>query len=404
MQLSIIIVSYNVKYFVEQCLLSIYRSEGIPPDEFEVLVIDNFSADHSVPYLRQQFPAADYPQLHLIANKRNVGFGKANNQALKQAKGKYILFLNPDTLLTEHTLADVLRFAETKPDLVALGAHMLQTNGHFALESRRGMPTPWVSFCRMSGLGTLFPHSRLFGRYYLSFLPIGQPHAIDIVSGAFMMVPHRALQQNGGFDEDFFMYGEDIDLSYRLLQQGLQNYYCPTLMLHYKGESTKKNTYRYVHVFYQAMLLFFNKHFKHYGPLLSLPVQLAILLRGLLALAAQQRLSILRFLHPRRSQTPGRMLYLGHATQQIQQIATAYGLDIDCRKPDTQTAHPDFLTDMPDLGKYQHVVYDMHDFAFDTMLRQFSRKRNKQTHIGTFNPNTGILITGSQTYTLFPVS
>ena len=238
MQLSIIIVSYNVKYFVEQCLLSIYRSEGIPPDEFEVLVIDNFSADHSVPYLRQQFPAADYPQLHLIANNRNVGFGKANNQALKQAKGKYILFLNPDTLLTEHTLADVLRFAETKADLGALGAHMLQTNGHFALESRRGMPTPWVSFCRMSGLGTLFPHSRLFGRYYLSFLPIGQPHAIDIVSGAFMMVPHRALQQNGGFDEDFFMYGEDIDLSYRLLQQGLQNYYCPTLMLHYKGEST----------------------------------------------------------------------------------------------------------------------------------------------------------------------
>lgn len=404
MQLSIIIVNYNVKYFVEQCLLSIYRSQGIPLGELEVFVVDNFSADHSVPYLRQQFPAAAYPQLHLIANKRNVGFGKANNQALKQAKGKYILFLNPDTLLTEHTLADVMHFADTKPDLGALGARMLQTNGSFALESRRGMPTPWVSFCRMSGLGTLFPHSRLFGRYYLRFLPIEQPHAIDIVSGAFMMVPHRALDQNGGFDEDFFMYGEDIDLSYRLLQQGLQNYYCPTLMLHYKGESTKKNTYRYVHVFYQAMLLFFNKHFKHYGLLLSLPVQIAILLRGLLALAAQQRRFILRFLHPRRSQTPGRMLYLGQAAEQVLQIASAYGLDIDCRQPDGQTAQPDFLTDMADLGMYQHVVYDMQDFSFDTMLRQFSRKRNKQTHIGTFNPHTGILITGSQTYTLFPVS
>ena len=281
---------------------------------------------------------------------------------------------------------------------------MLHTNGRFALESRRGLPTPWVSFCRLSGLTTLFPRSRRFGRYYMQYLPIDRPAPIEINSGAFMLLRREAALETKGFDETFFMYGEDIDLSFRLLKMGYQNYYHPTPILHYKGESTKKNTYRYVHVFYQAMLLFFNKHFKHYGPLLSLPVQLAILLRGLLALAAQQRLSILRFLHPRRSQTPGRMLYLGHATQQIQQIATAYGLDIDCRKPDTQTAHPDFLTDMPDLGKYQHVVYDMHDFAFDTMLRQFSRKRNKQTHIGTFNPNTGILITGSQTYTLFPVS
>ena len=165
MDLSIIIVSYNVRYFLEQCLFSIYGSKG--NFEYEVFVVDNASKDGSVNYIRHRFPHREYPTLHVIENVRNVGFGRANNQALERAKGKYVLFLNPDTLLAENTLADCLAFAESHEDLGALGVMMLQTNGLFANESRRGLPTPWTAFCKMSGLASLFPKSRIFGRYYM---------------------------------------------------------------------------------------------------------------------------------------------------------------------------------------------------------------------------------------------
>lgn len=402
MLLSIIIVNYNVKFFVEQCLLSIYKNEGIDREDLEVFVVDNFSPDHSVEYLIRQFPKEKYPHLHIIGNKRNVGFGKANNQALRQACGEYVLFLNPDTLLTEHTLRDVLSFASEHDDLGALGVRMLHTNGSFALESRRGLPTPWVSFCKLSGLTSLFPRSRRFGRYYMQYLPIDQPTPIDINSGAFMLLRREAALQTKGFDETFFMYGEDIDLSFRLLKLGYSNYYHPTPILHYKGESTKKNTYRYVHVFYQAMLLFFNKHYKHYGWLLSIPIQLAIFMRALLALLTRQYRFVYRFLHPRRQRPSGYMLYLGRAGEQVEQLATAYGLDIDCREATAETLPLGHLSEGIDYERYQHVVYDTADFPFGLQLEVFSKQKSKKVHIGTFNPVRNILITGSNTFTLFP--
>ena len=204
MKLSIIIVSYNVKHYLTQCLTSIWRSDE---KDVEVFVVDNASKDDSIGFLRKSFPEREYPLLHLIESKKNLGFGKANNLALKQATGDYILFLNPDTVLTEHTLSDCLQFATTHPEIGCLGVRMLKDAGGFAFESRRGLPTPWVSFCKMTGLATLFPKSRIFGKYYMRYQDEKSAQEIDIVSGAFMMMSQQAARETKGFDEQFFMDG-----------------------------------------------------------------------------------------------------------------------------------------------------------------------------------------------------
>ncbi len=401
MQLSIIIVNYNVKHFVTQTLRSIFNSRGLPADSYEVFVVDNRSTDGSVDYLRKHFPQTDYPQLHLIANQCNVGFGRANNQVLDEAKGRYVLYLNPDTLLTEHTLADLIAFADARPEdqLGAIGVKMLQNNGAFAPESRRGCPTPWVSFYKMTGLAALFPKSRLFGRYYLQYLPIEKPNEIEIVSGALMMIPRTALKKLGAFDERFFMYGEDIDLSYRMLQAGRHNYYYPTPILHYKGESTKKNTYRYTHVFYEAMLLFFRKHYRHYSFVLSLPIQAAIILRACISLLGQQRKYLTHFLHPipstRRTE---RMLYLGHANKAIEEIARAYALDIDCIDADNEKLPEGHLTNNIDTKAYTHVIYDLDAFPVDKVLNLFASSPRKALYIGTYTAATGTILLCNHVY------
>lgn len=276
MKLSIVIVSYNVKYYLEQCLHSVYRSQDV--EEPEVFVVDNCSSDGSVPFLRER-----YPQVHYIENADNVGFARANNQAIRQSRGEYVLLLNPDTILTEHTLHDVVAVMDQRADAGGLGVRMLRTDGTFALESRRGLPTPWVAFCKMSGLARLFPRSRTFGRYYMRYLDETQINDIDVISGAFMLLRRSALDAVGLLDETFFMYGEDIDLSYRLQLGGYRNLYVPTPILHYKGESTAKSSFRYVYTFYRAMQLFFNKHFRRYRLLVWLPVSAAIWVRSAFA-------------------------------------------------------------------------------------------------------------------------
>ena len=299
MKLSVIIVSYNVKHYLAQCLRSDLRAtEGM---EAEVFVVDNASEDGTVEYLRTLFPLDAHPQLCVVAGRENLGFGRANNLAVERSRGDYVLFLNPDTIVADHTLRECLSFAGAHPDLGALGVKMLCDNGAFAYESRRGLPSPWTAFCKMSGLGTLFPRSRTFGRYYMRYLDADEPARIDIVSGAFMLVPRAALDKVGLFDEQFFMYGEDVDLSYRLLRGGFRNYYLPVPILHYKGESTRKTSFRYIHNFYHAMLLFFRKHYGHLTILLSFPVQLAIVGRAFLALVVQKFGNLKAFLRPVRS-------------------------------------------------------------------------------------------------------
>ena len=255
MQLSVIIVSYNVKYFLEQCLCSLQIA--IANIAAEIIIIDNASADGSVEYLERQFP-----DFRFTGNRKNIGYARANNQGLRQASGKFILFLNPDTILPEDCLEKVLRFAEAHVQCGACGVRMLDGNGRFLPESKRAFPSLKTSFYKLSGLTALLPQSKRFARYYLAHLAETQNHEVDVLSGAFLLAPKQVLDQLGGFDEQFFMYGEDIDLSYRLQQAGYKNYYlAETSIIHYKGQSTKKETFKYVLLFYKAMSIFVRKHY-----------------------------------------------------------------------------------------------------------------------------------------------
>ena len=268
MKLSVIIVNYNVRPYLEQCLQSVQRAlEGI---EGEVFVVDNHSDDDSVETIRK-----NYPWVRLIKNQENLGFAKANNQAIRQSQADYVLLLNPDTVVAENTLRGVLMFMDNHPKAGGAGVMMCYEDGTKAPESRRALPTPWVAALKMLGCTK---------RYYMSHLPWDQPCQIEVVSGAFCLLRYKALKTVGLLDEDFFMYGEDIDLSYRLLKGGWENWYLPYSIIHYKGRSTQKSDYRYVHVFYQAMLIFFQKHYSHLSLVYTVPVKMAIYFRAIIAL------------------------------------------------------------------------------------------------------------------------
>jgi GT2 family glycosyltransferase len=286
-KLSVVIVNYNVCYFLEQALLSVRRAVERLGQPVEVFVVDNNSADGSVAIVRARFP-----EVILIANHDNPGFSKANNQALRLAKGEYQLLLNPDTVVEEDTFRACCEFMDQHPDCGGLGVKMLDGQGKFLPESKRGLPTPAVAFYKMFGLASLLPKSRTFGRYHLGFLDQDQTHEIEVLSGAFMLMRKAALDQVGLLDEDYFMYGEDIDLSYRLTLGGWKNYYYPgTRIIHYKGESTKRTSVNYVFVFYRAMVIFAQKHFAPgRAGLFSLLINAAIWLRA--GAAVLERLAV----------------------------------------------------------------------------------------------------------------
>lgn len=277
MLLSVIIVSYNVKDYLWQCLFSVEKAlAGI---DAEIIVFDNHSRDGSVDVLTKA-----YPDVTFISCPHNLGFARANNHAIRQSNGEYILLLNPDTIVGEDTIRHALSFMADHPGAGAVGTRMLNSDGSVARESRRGIPTPMTAFYKMSGLCRLLPTHRKLGRYYMGWLPWDEPAPIEIISGAYCLLRRQALEEVGLLDEDFFMYGEDIDLSYRLLKAGWENWYLPDAILHYKGESTQKSSFRYVHVFYEAMLIFFRKHYSHLSVLITLPVSLAIYAKATIAL------------------------------------------------------------------------------------------------------------------------
>ena len=279
MKLSIVVVNYNVKYFLEQCLHSVFKaSEQL---ETEVFVVDNRSVDGSVQMVREKFP-----QVKLIENQQNVGFSKANNQSIRQAKGEYILLLNPDTVVEDDTFVKITDFMDAHPDAGGLGVKMVDGKGKFLPESKRGLPTPAVAFYKIFGLAALFPRSKTFGQYHLTYLSNDEVHQVDVLSGAFMLLRRTALDKVGLLDEAYFMYGEDIDLSYRITQGGFRNYYFPhTRIIHYKGESTKKSSINYVMVFYKAMIIFARQHFSQKNAwLFSLLINIAIYFRAFLSI------------------------------------------------------------------------------------------------------------------------
>lgn len=279
MKLSVVIVNYNVKYFLEQCLLSVRRA--CSDLQAEVFVVDNNSVDGSVEMVRQKFP-----EVILLANTENYGFSKANNQAIAQAKGDYVLLLNPDTVVQEDTFIKTIGFMDEHAEAGGLGVRMIDGSGRFLPESKRGLPSPRVAFYKMSGLARLFPKSPTFGSYHLGYLNEMETHAVDVLSGAFMLIRRSVLEQIGYLDETFFMYGEDIDLSYRITKAGYINYYFPgTSIIHYKGESTKKSSVNYVFVFYNAMVIFAKKHYSaSQAGWFSLLIRFAIWVRALVAL------------------------------------------------------------------------------------------------------------------------
>jgi GT2 family glycosyltransferase len=272
MILSVIIVNYRVRYFLELCLHSVEKAlRGL---DAEILVVDNHSADGSIELLRPIFPAVKF-----IVNTENIGFARASNQGLEQAGGEYILFLNPDTILPEDIARRCLSFLQSPPPQTSphlspssriggLGVRMIDGSGRFLKESRRGFPSPWVAFCKLSGLTALFPRSRWFSTYYLGYLPADRTHPSPVLSGACLWISRAALRETGAFDENFFMYAEDIDLSYRLEKAGFVNYYfADTTIVHFKGGSTQKDI-RYVRQFYKAMSQFRRKHFSRGMPAL----------------------------------------------------------------------------------------------------------------------------------------
>lgn len=255
MQLSIIILNYNVRYFLEQCVLSV--QEAITAIDAEIIVVDNNSSDDSVLMMQEKFP-----DVKLIQNKENFGFPKGNNIGFRQAKGKYLCVLNPDTVVAEDTFTKILAFAERQNNLGIIGCKLIDGTGSFLPESKRGIPTPWIAFTKIFGLYKIFPKSKLFNQYYAQHLSENETGKVDILVGAFMFLESSLYQELQGFDEDCFMYADDIDLSYRALQKGKDNFYFhETTVLHYKGESTIKDE-KYMKRFQEAMNFFYEKHFK----------------------------------------------------------------------------------------------------------------------------------------------
>lgn len=389
MKLSVVIVNYNVKYFLEQCLNSLEQA-AIDIDH-EVIVVDNASTDGSTEYITSRFP-----NIKWMACRENNGFSKGNNIAIAQAKGEYILLLNPDTIVTKEAIEGCVEFMDTHADAGACGVYMLRTDGTFAPESRRALPTPFVAFCKMSGLSKLFPQSHKLGRYYMQYLNKEEVNQIEIISGAYMMLRRSTIEKTGALDEKFFMYGEDIDLSYRILKEGYNNYYLPYRILHYKGESTNKSTYRYVHTFYRAMQLFFKKHYSYYSLFVSLPINLAIWTRAMLAYVGNQ------FIHRKAKQkAPDINCYVFGSNSTIAQIKEILQykpgkhIFIDATEETMPLGH---TSDNINLEGYNTIVYDTESYNYGTILRLLNTETGHRLRLGTYSSRTKKLITEEQVF------
>ncbi|MFL9844329.1 glycosyltransferase family 2 protein [Flavobacterium rhizosphaerae] len=255
MQLSVIILNYNVRWFLEQCVLSV--QQALKNIDGEIIVVDNNSPDDSCAMMRARFP-----HITLIENKENAGFPKGNNIGVQHARGKYLCILNPDTVVAEDTFEKILSFIETLNNPGIVGAKLIDGKGNFLPESKRGVPTPWVAVTKIAGLYKFFGRQKMFNQYYAQHLTPNETGVVDILVGAFMVMERSLYLEAGGFDEDCFMYSDDIDLSYTIAKMGRQNWYYPeTSVIHYKGESTVKDK-KYMERFREAMQFFYKKHFK----------------------------------------------------------------------------------------------------------------------------------------------
>ncbi|MFI3240922.1 MAG: glycosyltransferase family 2 protein [Bacteroidales bacterium] len=369
-KISVVIVNYRVKYFLEQTLQStLYALSGI---NSEIIVIDNHSQDDSIPYLRNKF--SNTTNIQFIENHENIGFARANNQGIKIARGAYTLILNPDTVITREVIATALELMETTPDCGGIGTKMIDGDGVFLPESKRGFPTPWTSFCKIFGLAKLFPKSKTFGKYHLKYLSADETHQVDILAGAFMLIRTPLLQQCGGFDESFFMYGEDIDLSYKLVQAGYQNYYIPTPIIHYKGESTKKDSFKYVKVFYEAMLIFFHKHYPNYSRVYAIFIYLAIGIRATAAII--KRILVAPFSTLRKVESKNRVWSITSNAKNRDKICKLISAEAE-KAITTQT------TD---------IIIDNESMNYDEIVKYISQNQSRNHHFHIYNATSNIII------------
>lgn len=406
LKLSVIIVNYNVKYYLDQCIRSVLRAfevmkkassdSSVNEEVAEIIVVDNHSADGSVDYLEKRYPQMLYPMVRFVRSAHNLGFARANNIAIRQSRGEYVLLLNPDTIVGEDTLKASVDFMDAHEDAGAVGVRMLGAQGRRAMESRRGLPTPMVSFFKMLGFCNRWPHHRLFGKYYMGYLPWDEPCQIEVVSGAYCMLRRKALDEVGLLDEDFFMYGEDIDLSYRVLKGGYHNYYLPVDILHYKGESTQKSSFRYVHVFYEAMLIFFRKHYSGMTFLLSLPIKTAIYAKALMALVgmlSERMRKSLGFFAP---SAEGAQHYVFVGSQEMQDacrdIARRLGLDAEFHDSEVQEDKSEATWS----EKNDNVlVLDADSMSYADMLKRMNRLSDMNVNVTlcTYSKEIGKIIT-----------
>jgi len=367
--ISVVIVNYNVKYFLEQCILSVQSaSKGL---SVEIIVVDNNSTDGSCEMLQQKF--AD---LQLILNKENTGFSKANNQGVAIAKGAYVLILNPDTVIAEDTLSLILGFAKSKQNLGILGVKLIDGSGNFLPESKRGIPTPKVSFNKLFGFS-----SKQAGKYYATNLNENETGEVAILVGAFMFLKKAIYLEVEGFDEAYFMYGEDIDLSYKVLKKGYKNYYyANTQVIHYKGESTKKDI-KYLRHFHGAMKIFYRKHFKLnpiYDFVMSFGIQLWFFMK------------FLNFIRQKESNHQiGKMMYLGEDKLVVDYLNENYSLiNNDLADDFTQ------IKSTIKSNKVEGVVLDNNTISNKKIIQTLEALKNENT-VFKIRPKSANFLIGS---------
>lgn len=385
MKLTVVIVSYNVKYYLEQCLLSL--DKALDNINAEVFVVDNHSHDGSAEYIQNRFP-----NVRMLALRHNLGFARANNIAIKNSSGEYVLLLNPDTIVAENTIREALQFMDTHPKAGAAGVRMLNTDGSNAMESRRGIPTPMSAFYKMSGLCRHFPQSKRFAKYYMSWLPWDKPARIEVISGAFFLVRRKTLDDAGLLDTDFFMYGEDIDLSYRILKSQWENWYLPLKIVHYKGESTEHSSFRYVHVFYEAMLIFFRKHYGSLAFWLSIPIKTAIYTKAAGALVstsfAKMRKSLGFFPRNKKGHEP---IYIFNGSSDNKRIFLK-----KARSCGLQTATEDNVRNNEDCSRQRIFVFDADTYSYLEIFNSMTAHQLENAQLGMFYPLSGIIITNKE--------
>lgn len=394
-KLSIVIVNYNVKFYLEQCINSLVQS--IKHIDAQIYVFDNHSQDGSIEYLKKLYPDVCY-----IESNHNLGFAKANNIAIRQSESEYVLLLNPDTIVGSEVIDQCLSFMDTHSNSGALGVKMLRCDGFPANESRRGLPTPMTSFYKMCGLCAKFPQNKRFGHYYMSYLPWNEATKIEVVSGAFCMLRRKALEDVGLLDEDFFMYGEDIDLSFRVLKGGYSNWYLPVNILHYKGESTQKSSFKYVHVFYEAMLIFFHKHYNHLNIFVSLPIKIAIYIKASMALTKMMTEKIRKGLGFKYNAPHDDQEYLFwggvSSFNKCNQILQRNGIESNMQMFNKSDVDGIKLAISRSTQNLINLIFDTNCFTYTEMLELLESHANAKLSIVTYNAQRNIVITATDVY------